>query len=269
MNTQYTTQEILQSSIQNINTLKDHLDKIDELRIDIKNTVEEAEKLPEEFNKIVMKIDQTTNKFVQKNQELLKEQIVYFQEKLIDLTIRINQIDELDFSKKFEVAKNDFFNSVKVSTSQLDELIIKIETGFTDSKKEFFTELLKSVDELDVKIKEIQAVDLEEHFNKHDKSLSDIFTSINNISSSLVSFSNQLSYFLNKITEIDHKIIQLDNKLIQLDLKFDKIEKKYEDDQKELNEKIDLLTKKNQTNHFINTILIVIVLISIIVFKFI
>lgn len=269
MNTQYTTQEILQSSIQNINTLKDHLDKIDELRIDIKNTVEEAEKLPEEFNKIVVKIDQTTNKFVQKNQELLKEQIVYFQEKLIDLTMRINQIDEVDFSKKFEIAKNDFFENVKDSTSQLDNLIIKIETGFTDSKKEFFSELLKSVDELDSKIKEIKAIDLEAHFNKHDKSLSDIFTSINNISNSLVSFSNQLSNFLNKINEIDNKINQLEIKLNNLDLKFDKIEQQIENENKVLNDKIELLTKKNQTSHTINLVLIVVAIIAIIAMKYI
>lgn len=298
MNTQYTTQEILQSSIQNINTLKDHLEKIDELRIDIKNTVEEAEKLPEEFNNLIVRIDRSTDKFIQKNQELLKEQIVYFQEKLIDLTIRINQIDELDFSKKFEISKdeffsgldsnivnlsnvtksiesdftnskNNFFDAIETSSVKLNETIEEIKSDFTESKILFFEELDKSKLELDQKIKELKAVDLEAHFNKHDKTLSDIFISINNISSSLISFSNQLNAFLNKINEIDNHILVLDNRLLAIEKKLESIESIIEQNTIKLNNTIDVLTKKNQTSHLINLILIVVTIITIIVLKYI
>lgn len=265
MNTQYTTQEILQSSIQNINTLKDHLDKIDELRNDIKNTVKEAENLPIEFNKLVIKIDDSTNKFIQKNQELLKEQIVYFQEKLIDLTIRINKIDELDFSKKFEISKNDFFNNLDNSSVKLNEVIINVEEGFSKSKNDFFFELQKMKSDLENVSKELQSIDLEKHFNKHDKTLSDIFISINNISSSLVSFSNQLNSFLTKANDIENKLIVIENKHNILESKLDVLDKNYSD----LNNSIKILTKKNQTSHLINTLLIVIAIITIIVLKFI
>lgn len=269
MNAQYTTQEILKSSIENINTLKDHLEKIDELRIDIKNTVEEAEKLPEEFNNLVIRIDHSTDKFIKKNQELLKGQIVYFQEKLIDLTIRINQIDELDFTKKFEISKEAFFSELELTILELNKVTKAIKSDFSQSKMLFFEELDKSKLELDQKIKELKSIDLEAHFNKHDKTLSDIFISINNISTSLISFSNQLNTFLNKMNEIDSRIQGLDSKLLIIEKKLESIEISIEQNTIQLNNKIDELTKKNQTSHLINLILIVITIIIVIALKYI
>lgn len=262
MNTQYTTQEILKSSIENINTLKNHLVKIDELRIDIKKSVEEAEKLPEEFNKIVVKIDNSTNKFIQQNQNLLKEQIVYFQEKLIDLTIRINQIDELDFTKKFELSKNEFFSDIEGASNKLEKTIQKIDNNFNESKKLFFSDLEKIKSELDATVKEIKSVDLEKHFIKHDKTLSEIFISINNISSSILSFSNQLNTFLNKLIDIENKLISLDNKI---ESRINSLDQNIIN----LNAKIEELSKKNQTSHTINLALIIIILITIAILKFI
>lgn len=269
MSTQYTTQEILKSSIENINTLKNHLVKIDELRIDIKKSVDEAEKLPEEFNKIVVKIDNSTNKFIQQNQNLLKEQIVYFQEKLIDLTIRINQIDELDFTKKFELSKNVFFSDIEGSSNKLENSIQKIDNNFNESKKLFFSDLEKIKSELDATVKEIKSVDLEKHFIKHDKTLSEIFISINNISSSILSFSNQLNTFLTKLIDIENKLISLDNSLSSLDHKIESRINSLDQNIINLNAKIEELSKKNQTSHTINLALIIIILVTIAILKFI
>lgn len=229
MEVKYDTQEILKSSIENINTLKEHLAKIDELRNEIQTTIKEAEELPKQFNQLVVKLDDSTNNFIQTNQELLKEQIISFQRNLNELSSRIRQIDEIDFSSKFEVSKNIFFEELSTSKKGLDNVVNNLKT-----------------------------IDLEAHFYKHDKTLSEIFVSINNISTSLISLSNQLNSLINKLNEIDNRIGTVQNIVTTLDLKISEINKNFE-----------TFSKKSNTFNSIIISLIIVTIITIILLKFI
>lgn len=239
MSTQYNTQEILKASIENISALKHHLEEIDSLKTNVREVILEAEKVPELFNKLVIDIDKSTNTYIDKNQTLLKEQIIFFQEKLIDLTIRINQIDEIDFTKKFEFSKQEFFKDLSSSKQELSNLIL-----------------------------ELKEIDLEQHFTRHEKTLSDIYKSINIISASLVTFTDQLNRSLNKLNEIEQGLFQIQTKVNSLEAKMETISTSLIEKHTVLNQKIDSLVKVNKQSHRINTILILIVLAVLLGFKF-
>ncbi|MEK6495448.1 hypothetical protein [Myroides odoratimimus] len=240
MSTQYNTQEILKASIENIGALKHHLEEIDTLKSNVKEVILEAEKVPILFNKLAIDIDKSTNNYLNKNQDLLKEQIIFFQEKLIDLTMRINQIDEIDFTKKFEYSKDEFFKQLNNSTQELDNLIL-----------------------------DLKGIDLEQHFTRHEKTLSDIYKSINIISASLVTFTDQLNKSQNKLNEIERELLQTQTKINSLEVKVDKMHTTFLDNNTLLNNKIDYLTKANKQSHIINLVLILIVLICVIIFNLI
>lgn len=195
MQTRYSTTEIIKSSVENINVLKDHLEKISELKNSIKETLEEVKQVPAHFDKLGLKLSETSDQFIYKNYELLKEQNIFLQEKIIDLNNRIAQIDQIDFRKRFENANSEFFQNLeKVSRDKIDQFdIVKDDLNS-------ITENFKS------EVERLQSIDLENHFNKHDKRLSDIFGGVNNINSSLLIISNQTQLFQDKISGLDQKL---------------------------------------------------------------
>lgn len=198
----YNTSAIIESSLENVNALKEHLEKISDLRNNLRDTLDEVKKVPIHFEKLGMELSDTSDQFLYRNYELLKEQIIFFQEKIIDLNNRIAQIDEIDFRKRFENANTDYFQNLeKISNEKLNQF---------DHVK---TELNTAGQNITGEVDRLKLVDLESHFNKHDKRLSDVFGGINNINSSLLNTSNQLLLFQEKMTTMEQKLQLIENKI--------------------------------------------------------
>lgn len=247
----YNTSAIIESSLENVNALREHLEKISDLRNKINETLDEVRQVPAHFDKLGVQLSETSDRFVYKNYELLKEQIIFLQEKIIDLNNRIAQIDEIDFRRRFENANTDYFKNLeKISIEKLNQFDeVKNNLSATN---QYFT----------VEVDRLKTVNLEDHFNKHDKRLADIFGAVNNINTSLLNISNQTMFFQEKLSNIDLKLQTVENRLSEQEknLLF------------ELNtiKKSQLLTvKKHNSNFTILTVLIVVAILATIAMHFI
>lgn len=251
MQTKYTTSAIIESSLENVNVLKNQLEKISELKNGIQETLNQAREIPLHFDKLGVKLSETSDTFIYKNYELLKEQTIFLQEKIIDLNNRIVQIDEIDFRKRFENANSDYFTNLdRISTEKINQ--------FDDVKNN----LKLTGESIGVEVKRLEAVDLENHFNKHDKRLSDIFGGINNINTSLLNISNQVMLFQEKLVNIDQKLNSIDNRISEQ-------ERNLISELKNIKENQNLIAKKQNSNFIILAVIGVLAIIVSVALKFI
>ena len=240
----YNTSAIIESSLENVNALRDHLQKISELRNNVNETLEEVKKVPIHFDRLGVKLSEISDQFVYKNYELL-------QEKIIDLNNRIAQIDEIDFRKRFENANSDYFQNLERITSEKIGQFDDVKNNLSTTEQHFTGE-----------VERLKTVDLEEHFNKHDKRLSDIFGAVNNVNTSLLNISNQTMLFQEKLSTVDQKLQSLENKLLEQ-------ERNLVSQLNALKEKQDLLAKKQGSNFTVLVLLIVVAIIVSVVMHFI
>ena len=247
----YNTSAIIESSLENVNALRDHLQKISELRNNVNETLEEVKKVPIHFDRLGVKLSEISDQFVYKNYELLKEQNIFLQEKIIDLNNRIAQIDEIDFRKRFENANSDYFQNLERITSEKIGQFDNVKNNLSTTGQHFTGE-----------VERLKTVDLEEHFNKHDKRLSDIFGAVNNVNTSLLNISNQTMLFQEKLSTVDQKLQSLENKLLEQ-------ERNLVSQLNALKEKQDLLAKKQGSNFTVLVLLIVVAIIVSVAMHFI
>ena len=277
---EYNTSAIIESSLQNVNSLKDHLEKISSLRENVRNTLEEVRQVPDHFDRLGIQLSQTSDNFIYKNYELLKEQIIFFQEKIIDLNNRIAQIDEIDFRKKFENANVNFFTNLTRNVEDKINLFDKARLSYEESYADFLKNLNLSIEQkiqlfddtkfaldnihknLEKEVTRLSKVNLEEHFNKHDKRLSEIFGATNNINSSLLNVANQTLVFQEKLTAVEHKFSQLENKITEQD-------KVITAELKSIKEQHSLILKKQNSTFLILAVLITVAVFTTIVIHFI
>ena len=276
----YNTSAIIESSLENVNSLRDHLEKISTLRQNIQSTLEEVRQVPEHFDKLGIKLSQTSDEFIFKNYELLKEQIIFFQEKIIDLNNRIAQIDEIDFRKRFENANEDFYTNLNRNVAEKIDLFDTTRTTLEESHADFLNNLNLNIEqkiklfdetksalevtskELQLEVSRLQKINLDEHFNKHDKRLSDIFGGINNVNSSLLNISNQTMLFQDKLLGVDMKLQSMENKLSEQERNFLAEVKILKDTQS-------LAIKKQNSNFTILAVLIAVAIIATVASHFI
>lgn len=247
----YNTSAIIESSLENVNALREHLEKISDLRNKVNETLEEVRQVPVHFDKLGIQLSETSDRFIYKNYELLKEQIIFLQEKIIDLNNRIAQIDEIDFRRKFEKANTDYFQNLeRISTEKFNQ--------FDEVKNNLSTTGQHFTGEVD----RLKTVDLEDHFNKHDKRLADIFGAVNNINTSLLNISNQTMLFQEKLSNVDQKLLSMENRLSDQ-------ERNLLSELKSIKESQLFAVKKQNSNFTILAVLIVVAIIATIAMHFI
>lgn len=239
--TTYNTAEIIQSSLENVNSLKNELARINEIREGINSTIKESRNLVNSYHEFSVDLTNQTNSFTEKNYNLLRDQILLFQEKIIDFNNRIQQIDEIDFRRKFENSSTEFFSEFKLEVKNKIQEFDVVSKDLTNSAAK------------------IGKVDLESHFNQHSQRLSDIFNAINNINSSLLVISDNLNKFLEKLNQIDSKVNNLKGKLESLQDSFTK----EANNNKKLSEEI---LKKQKSNFIVFVSMFALLLILNVVF---
>lgn len=276
----YNTEAIIASSLDNVTKLKDQLFKIEQLREDVTKTVDLAREIPAHFDRLGISLSETSDNFIYKNYELLKEQIIFFQEKIIDLNNRIAQIDEIDFRKRFENANEDFFTNLTGKVEEKINLFDKARLSYEESYADFLKSLNLSIEEkiqlflatksaldttqknLEQEVTRLHKINLEEHFNKHDKRLSDIFGATNNINSSLLNIANQTLVFQEKLTAVEHQFSHLESKIAEQDQVINA-------ELKSIKEQHSLILKKQNSNFTILAVLIAVTIITTIILHFI
>ena len=256
----YNTEAIIASSLENVTKLKDQLAKIEQLREDVNKTILLAREIPEHFNRLGDNLAAISTDFILKTDDTLKEQILEFNSKINDLQQRIEQIDKIDFKEKFENANEQFYNNVTEQVTEKINLFDKaresyedLYTGFLDKlnvnleqKMRLLGELKSGLDtthqKLEGEVERIHKVDLEEHFNKHDNRLSEIFGATNNINFSLLAISNQTVIFQEKLFSLEQKVSEVNKNITDL-------QSIISNDMKAVKSSQDLMFKKQDSNY--------------------
>ena len=275
----YNTEAIIASSLENVTKLKDQLAKIEQLREDVNKTILLAREIPEHFNRLGDNLAAISTDFILKTDDTLKEQILEFNSKINDLQQRIEQIDKIDFKEKFENANEQFYNNVTEQVTEKINLFDKaresyedLYTGFLDKlnvnleqKMRLLGELKSGLDtthqKLEGEVERIHKVDLEEHFNKHDKRLSEIFGATNNINFSLLAISNQTVIFQEKLFSLEQKVSEVNKNITDL-------QSIISNDMKAVKSSQDLMFKKQDSNYKILLILVLAAILSTVVLHF-
>ncbi|ELY1993032.1 hypothetical protein SL054_002395 [Flavobacterium psychrophilum] len=147
-----------------------------------------------------------------------------FSNKISELSAEITRLVEVDFNALFKDLETKFLENSKLEIGK--------ELKKFDEKT---NNLQNKIDNLGKEITRLSKINLEEHFNKHQSKLSEVFISVNGINGILTTISQNI------------------NKIIQ---NFGDIEQTLSKNQKEINQGFDIV-KENQdktTNDLLNKI---------------
>lgn len=170
--------------------------KLNELTTKIKEFQKEITRLAEtnftEMFKDLQKkfMDQTKGdislelkKFDQKSKD--------FQANITELNAQIDRLAATDFLKLFKDLQIKFIDQTR------EDLLIEL-NKFDEKSKDLQTK----TDELHTQIERLQKVDLDKHFEKHQKTLSDIFGAVNSTNGTLTTFIQTLTGIVQTLVKI-------------------------------------------------------------------
>jgi uncharacterized protein YukE len=118
-----------------------------------------------------------------------------FQVKIDSFGNEINRLERVDLEKLFKQLQNKFIQETK---EELEKELKKIDA----KTKEFQVKLNNFSNE----INRLESVDLEQHFAKHQKTLSEIFSAINTINLTLTGITNSLNSINQSLGQIQKSI---------------------------------------------------------------
>lgn len=227
--------QILEKNYEQLDILKSELLNLKEIKSRIEVLIGSNEKLPiifsERFDKIIQVTNDFTNVlgksvniFLEGNNDLLTKNSTDFSNKISELGSEITRLVEVDFNALFKDLETKFLENSKLEIGK--------ELKKFDEKT---NNLQNKIDDLSKEITRLSKIDLEEHFNKHQSKLSEVFISVNGINGILTTISQNI------------------NKIIQ---NFGDIEQRLSKNQKEINQGFDIV-KENQdktTNDLLNKI---------------
>ena len=227
--------QILEKNYEQLDILKSELSNLKEIKTRIEVLIGSNDKLPIIFSELFDKINKVTNDFtnvlgnsvnvfLEGNNDLLTKNNTDFSNKISELSAEITRLVEVDFNALFKDLETKFLENSKEEIGK--------ELKKFDEKA---NNLQNKIDDLGKEITRLSKIDLEEHFNKHQNKLSEVFISVNGINGILTSISQNI------------------NKIIQ---NFGDIEQTLSKNQKEINKGFDTLTQNQEktTNDLLNKI---------------
>ncbi|QKJ63335.1 hypothetical protein [Flavobacterium sp. M31R6] len=227
--------QILEKNYEQLDILKSELSNLKEIKNRIEVLIGSNDKLPIIFSELFDKINQVTNDFtkvlgnsvnvfLEGNNDLLVKNNTVFSNKITELGSEISRLVAVDFKVLFKDLETNFLENSKVE-------IAKELKKFEEKTNNF----QNKIDDLGKEITRLSKIDLEEHFNKHQSKLSEVFISVNGINGVMTTISQNI------------------NKIIQ---NFGEIEQTLSKNQKEINKSFDALTQSQEktTNDLLNKI---------------
>lgn len=165
------------------------------------------------------------------------QQIENLKERIQELKDSNEKLPE-EFQKKFQIIiehateyNNNLGNSVKLFVDGNNDLLVKNINQIENNIVKF----QKVNDDFRNEIIRLSNIDLEEHFNKHQSKLSEVFISVNGINSILTSMSQNFNNIIKNFGEIEQTLAKNQKETC---LKFDSLTESQEKNKKELLDKI-------------------------------
>ena len=208
--------ELIKQSQVNVNSLSEKLKELDKIYQEIIGLKAEVDGIPEIFNdkflEIIILSEQYTNNLGIATKDYLDGNNTLFTLRLNELSIlseefkiEINRLIKTDFYKLFEDLQTIFIEKSR------KDLAIELDRLEEKSKN-----IQIKIDYLDQIIKRLEAIDLEKHFDKLQKTLSEIFGAINTINRTLLEIIQKLPGILQLLGTIQTNIDTNHNQTKQL-----------------------------------------------------
>ncbi len=246
----------LSKKIKDLEVLKQD---IETAKRDVKQTQEHAAGIPELFDDMFQKIIKLTEKYTNSlggvTQEYLDGNNILFTQKLTELSVQ-NQNIKKEVSRLLDVDFVLLFDGLQKSFIVQTRKDLVAELTKFDEKAE---NLQLKIEELKKQTDRITKVDLEKHFDKHQKTLAEIFGAINSINITLTAITQTFSNIVQNIASIQStlnsnhietkELISTSNSELSILLKKQNeiLEKKLI----QINEQTELLKKGNKLNQML------------------
>ena len=266
-----TLDEIIQQSEDNVKSLSAKLKDLDKLHQDIKELIKQPEIFDTKYQQIVKLSEEYTNtlgaatkKYLDGNNNLFTANLNELSNKTKDLQKEISRLVNTDFTKLFQDLQKSFIDQTRTD--------LAIELKKFDDKS---TDLQTKIDELRKQVERLERIDLEKHFDKLQKTLSEIFGAINAINLTLTNIVQTLTGIVQTLGNIqttldtNHKEAKqllnsfsesTEKHLNDIDKQASKNVELLETKIKSLSEQNELLKKEVKTNRIIQMIGFVIVI---------
>jgi ABC-type transporter Mla subunit MlaD len=270
---------IIKQSQANVKSLSEKLKDLDKLHQEIKALKEEAEGIPEIFNKkfqeLVKLSEDYTNTLGAATKNYLDGNNTLFTTKLSELSTKIKEFEKeitrlvnTDFTKLFKDLQKVFIDQTRA------DLATELKR-FEEKSKDLQTK----IDELKKQIERLEKIDLEKHFDKLQKTLSEIFGAINAINLTLTNIIQTLTGIVQSLGTIQTTLDTNHKEAKQLLTNFGETTEKHLTDQdkqaknnvelfeskiKSVTEQNEVLRKEVKTNRIIQIVGLTIILIILI-----
>lgn len=211
-------EEVIQQSQANIKSLSEKLNDLDKLHQDIKGLIKQPEIFDSKYQQIVKLSEDYTNtlgaatkKYLDGNNTLFTAKLNELSDKTNELQNEISRLVNTDFTKLFHDLQKSFIDQTKQD--------LALELKKFDDKS---TDLQSKIDDLKKQVERLESIDLEKHFDKLQKTLSDIFGAVNAINLTLTSITQTLNSIVqssgaiqNTIDKNHKEIQQVINSLVE------------------------------------------------------
>lgn len=268
-------EEVIQQSQANIKSLSEKLKDLDKLHQDIKELIKQPEIFDTKYQQIVKLSEDYTNtlgaatkKYLDGNNTLFTTKLNELSDKTKDLQKEISRLVNTDFTKLFQDLQKSFIDQTRKDLA-------------TELKKfdEKSTDLQTKIEELRKQVERLEKIDLEKHFDKLQKTLSEIFGAINAINITLTAITQTLNSIVQSLGAIQNAIDTNHKETKQVISSFSDATTKHLSSQdseakrntelleskiKSLAEQNDLLKKEVKTNRIIQIVGLTIILIILI-----
>lgn len=182
-------EEVIQQAQENIKSLSEKLKELDKLHQDIKELIKQPQIFDAKYQQILKLSEDYTNtlgastkKYLDGNNTLFTTQLIEFSVKIKDLQKEISRLINTDFTKLFQDLQKSFIDQTR---KDLAAELKKID----DKSKD----LQSKIDELRKQVERLENIDLDKHFERLQKTLSEIFNAINAINLNLTSITQSLN----------------------------------------------------------------------------
>jgi uncharacterized protein YukE len=231
----YNTEEILRESQENVKKLNEKLKDIESLHNEIKESVSLSLKNPILFKELAEKLNDSAELYLTGNNKIFDEKIVEISSKITELGSEITRLVEVNFNDLFKDLETKFLENSK---AEIDEKLKQFD--------EKANNIQIKINDLKIEITRLSKIDLEEHFNKHQNKLSEIFNSINGINGIISKISLNINKIIQTFGEIEQALSKNQKEIIK------KFDLGYENQEKN---KKDLLAKIDESDTKLNLII--------------
>jgi len=198
--------ELIQQSHENVRALNEKLNELDALHQEIKSLIQLPEETNKKFDIKFQEIVQFTEKYtktlgvstqtyIDGNNHIFISKLKDFDAILVELKKEINRLVGTDFITLFKELQKEFITKTRTDVQEILNVF-----------EEKNIELQVKISELEEQITRLSAIDLEEHFKRHQNKLSEIFNAVNSINIALSGITHIINSITLSLGDIQRKI---------------------------------------------------------------